>query len=792
MAETLVNATMVRLSSIFNVSCGASVLMAFYIVAAGFNLFRLMYPLANVDLSQYEGFVNPLWTTDPSDEMHLRVYLATSPRFDLSFFDTDFWSESESSDEEIEADRTRPTTSALLWEEVVSSPAFSKSFLLTSVDCSEGQSCLADDKDSFEFATSWLDHADQLAIERGEGGVIAAMSAAGQGIESTSVLLSLYHSLTKHIRKLFIYLSLIPGSLDEEESEKDLASMLDRKTIPFPSDSAIWNALTSNSTVYVHVLVMRKDKRSEMKWPPASIEEAQESIRLARRTNSILVGGVGMVKYDLPHHIGRPRRLLYLDLLYWWNRLVKNSREMPPWVMEIAKPEETMRYNQITSMKERKQPYSYWKPEVAIKYVNEGQSFPYELAGSSGLPVVRVPKSSDHPLGLAFIPAIHVDEIGLTIEKYVPLNETVKSLPLRISFDRSDLEHNTRASTANAGGMSPARWRLLSHLSEALERQQALGFEQSDIDEIRSLISDTNVTLLLITLLASALHLLFEFLTFKNEVNFWQNNNDLTGLSVRALFMDLFGQVVILFFLIEKESSLLITVPASIGCLIALWKCRKAAGLKFVKARQGWKVSWYNWLPRLVSGYELRATRLEVDDTREVLKKSMEKQKTSSTGIDLTALTIESDRLATRTIGVALLPIVIFYTLYSLAYEEHKGWLSWLVTSTSSGVYAFGFVMMTPQLFLNWKLKSVAHLPWRVLCYKFLNTFIDDLFSFIVRMPTMARLGCFRDDIVFFIYLYQRWLYPVDTARPAEGFSESPSSESQTSSAKEKATKKDQ
>jgi hypothetical protein len=67
---------------------------------------------------------------------------------------------------------------------------------------------------------------------------------------------------------------------------------------------------------------------------------------------------------------------------------------------------------------------------------------------------------------------------------------------------------------------------------------------------------------------------------------------------------------------------------------------------------------------------------------------------------------------------------------------------------------------MFPQLFLNWKLKSVAHLPWQVLIYKSLNTFIDDLFSFIVRMPAMARLSCFRDDVVFIIYLYQRWLYP--------------------------------
>lgn len=55
------------------------------------------------------------------------------------------------------------------------------------------------------------------------------------------------------------------------------------------------------------------------------------------------------------------------------------------------------------------------------------------------------------------------------------------------------------------------------------------------------------------------------------------------------------------------------------------------------------------------------------------------------------------------------------------------------------------------QLFINYKLKSVAHLPWRMLTYKFINTFIDDLFAFVIRMPTMYRLGCFRDDIVFLV-----------------------------------------
>lgn len=56
-----------------------------------------------------------------------------------------------------------------------------------------------------------------------------------------------------------------------------------------------------------------------------------------------------------------------------------------------------------------------------------------------------------------------------------------------------------------------------------------------------------------------------------------------------------------------------------------------------------------------------------------------------------------------------------------------------------------GFITMTPQLFINYKLKSVAHLPWRMLTYKALNTFIDDLFAFVIKMPMLYRIGCFRD-----------------------------------------------
>lgn len=62
----------------------------------------------------------------------------------------------------------------------------------------------------------------------------------------------------------------------------------------------------------------------------------------------------------------------------------------------------------------------------------------------------------------------------------------------------------------------------------------------------------------------------------------------------------------------------------------------------------------------------------------------------------------------------------------------------------------------------------MAHLPWKAFMYKAFNTFIDDVFAFAIAMPTIHRLACLRDDLVFFVYLYQRYLYPVDKKRVNE------------------------
>ena len=67
-------------------------------------------------------------------------------------------------------------------------------------------------------------------------------------------------------------------------------------------------------------------------------------------------------------------------------------------------------------------------------------------------------------------------------------------------------------------------------------------------------------------------------------------------------------------------------------------------------------------------------------------------------------------------------------------------------------------------------------MPAKAMTYKFLNTFIDDLFAFTIKMPTLHRLATLRDDLIFFVYIYQAWAYKVDYSRVNE-FGQGPDGE---------------
>ncbi|KAG8143534.1 putative Cleft lip and palate associated transmembrane protein [Naja naja] len=280
---------------------------------------------------------------------------------------------------------------------------------------------------------------------------------------------------------------------------------------------------------------------------------------------------------------------------------------------------------------------------------------------------------------------------------------TVERLPFRLSYCPLSLWRWQLYAAQN----SKSPWNFLG--------EDLYGQSDEEQDSVKVALLETNPYLLALTIAVSIVHSIFEFLAFKNDIQFWNSRQSLEGLSVRSVFFGVFQSLVVLLYILDNETNFVVQLDRE----------NKIAGI----------------FPRLT--FKDKSTYIE-----------------SSTKI--------YDDMAFRYLSWILFPLLGCYAVYSLLYMEHKGWYSWILSMLYGFLLTFGFITMTPQLFINYKLKSVAHLPWRMLTYKALNTFIDDLFAFVIKMPMMYRIGCLRDDVVFFIYLYQRWIYRVDPTRVNE------------------------
>uniref|UniRef100_A0A7S1YQU3 Cleft lip and palate transmembrane 1 n=1 Tax=Ditylum brightwellii TaxID=49249 RepID=A0A7S1YQU3_9STRA len=273
------------------------------------------------------------------------------------------------------------------------------------------------------------------------------------------------------------------------------------------------------------------------------------------------------------------------------------------------------------------------------------------------------------------------------------------------------------------------KWQLMSQMEQTWANQEKMtGEEDSSNDMFRTMLMETNPYLLAVTAIVSVLHTVFDILAFKNDISFFRGKKSMEGLSLRSMVVNTFFQVVILLYLADNETNFMVLMSNGVGLLIEIWKISKAVKISF----EGGKIHWEE-----ASSYKMSKTK-------------------------------EYDEIATSHLLFITMPLVAGYGLYSLVHQKHKGWYSWILNTLVGFIYMFGFVMMTPQLFINYKLQSVAHLNWRTMTYKSINTFIDDLFAFVIKMPIMHRLACLRDDVIFLVFCYQRYKYRTDYTRVNE------------------------
>ncbi|RCH80039.1 hypothetical protein CU098_003112, partial [Rhizopus stolonifer] len=371
---------------------------------------------------------------------------------------------------------------------------------------------------------------------------------------------------------------------------------------------------------------------------------------------------------------------------------------------------------------------AHWQENVTLALITDKKS----VLPKNGLqpPVIKYVQF-DHALARTpngkqgfYRPILFPNDFWALQQNAFPVNDTVNSLPLLIRLEP----------------ISMWKFNIYATLDESMKQQANSpmgGMTSSDLDEVKRMFMETNPVLLGTTILVSLLHSLFEMLAFKNDIQFWKKKENSTGISVRTLIVNIFFQIVIFLYLLDnnQETSYMVLISQGFGLLIELWKVFKALKYELV-----WVPG--SLLPKL--GHQETQQTEEEDETAKY------------------------DAIAFKYLTWASYPLLGGYAIYSLYYEEHKSWYSYVLKTLVEFVYMFGFITMLPQLYINYRLKSVAHMPWKTLMYKSLNTFIDDLFAFVIKMPTLHRLACLRDDFVFFVYLYQRHAYKVDHTRANE------------------------
>lgn len=186
----------------------------------------------------------------------------------------------------------------------------------------------------------------------------------------------------------------------------------------------------------------------------------------------------------------------------------------------------------------------------------------------------------------------------------------------------------------------------------------------AEFDEVKRVLLETNPFFLGLTALVTALHSLFEFLAFKNDVSHWKNRKDQTGVSLRTIITNVIIQLIITLYLFDNntDTSFMILFGQGIGLLIESWKITKAVDIKLVRS-QG-----------------ILPYKIQIRD-KHVLSKEEEETK-------------EYDKLAFRYVIWGTTPFLIGYTIYSLLYEQHRGWYSFVITTLTQFVYMFGFVQL--------------------------------------------------------------------------------------------------
>ena len=241
-------------------------------------------------------------------------------------------------------------------------------------------------------------------------------------------------------------------------------------------------------------------------------------------------------------------------------------------------------------------------------------------------------------------------------------------------------------------------------------------------DMLVELLKNNSIPYLILLMTVNILHTIFSGFGFKEDISYYNNLEKLDGVYTKYIFLNIFSVFISFLYNIVQGANFLVIFEVFVGFIIEIWKLKMIYNISFNK-----------FFPFIHFDYKIKYEIKEAESYQDFAVSMM--------------------------IKFLLIPIGIIYLIYRLYYYKSSSIFMFIIEYIFFLLNIFGFILLTPQIYLNYKLQSVEHLPLKAFIFKFLNTIIDDLFAFAVKTPTLYRIFCFKDDVIFVIYLYQMWIY---------------------------------
>ena len=250
-------------------------------------------------------------------------------------------------------------------------------------------------------------------------------------------------------------------------------------------------------------------------------------------------------------------------------------------------------------------------------------------------------------------------------------------------------------------------------------------------DMLVELIKNNSTFYLIILFTVNTLHTIFSYLGFSSDISYYKNLKKLDGVYTKYIFFNIFYMFITLIYILLQGANFIVKVELFISFVIEIWKLKKIFLITF-------QISNFPYIIKLE------------------YKQSFEQEEAKDYESEAVNMMV---KYLLFPIGVVYLGYRIYYYSDNIVKNNWKSFIIFIIEYIYFLLNVFGFILLTPQIYLNYKLKSVEHLPMKAMTYKFLNTIIDDLYAFAVKTPTMYRIFCFRDDVIFVIYIYQIFKY---------------------------------